>query len=74
MTEEIKPKVDMAEVYAIMADEIRKMQARNVGSAERNPDTGAMMREAYASVALAEKRTRERVQRLFNVAAGGGNA
>jgi hypothetical protein len=72
MTE--KPEIPLAEVYAIMADEIRKMQARWVGSAERNPDTAWMMEEAYRSLALAERRTRERIQRLFNLANGAGNA
>jgi hypothetical protein len=72
MTE--KPVIPKAEVYAILAEEIRAMQARWVGSAERNPDTAWMMEEAYRSLALAEKRARERIQRLFDLANGAGNA
>jgi hypothetical protein len=68
-----KPGIPEADVYAIIADEIRAMQARWVGSAERNPTTTATMEEAYRSLALAEQRARERIQRLVNLANGAGN-
>jgi hypothetical protein len=74
MTDEPKVVVDRADVLAILADELEQMRVRNIGSAERNEDTAWMMCEAYTSLALAEQRTRERIQRLFNLAAGAGNA
>jgi hypothetical protein len=72
MTDEVG--VSKAAVLEIIADELEQMRVRNIGSAERNPTTTAMIEEAKASVALAEQRTRERIQRLVNLANGGGNA
>jgi hypothetical protein len=74
MTDEPEVGVSKADVLAILADELEKMRVRNIGSAERNPDTAWMMEEAYRSLALAEQRARERIQRLVNLANGAGNA